>query len=54
MIVLGIPVLTADYDLWLHIDDIQQLNDAVRPLELSPNRTAAEARARGRYVLVRR
>jgi hypothetical protein len=55
LIVLGIPVLTADYDLWLHVDDIQKLNDAVAPLELFPNRTAAEARGRargrGRYVL---
>ena len=26
LILLGIPVLTADYDLWVHIDDIESLN----------------------------
>lgn len=51
LIVLGIPVLTRDYDLWIHIDDIDALNGALEPLELFPNRSAAEARARGRYVL---
>lgn len=48
---LGIPVLTVDYDFWLHIDDIEALNAALQPLELYPNRTPDEARARGRYVL---
>jgi hypothetical protein len=51
LIVLGVPVLTADYDLWLHVDDIQKLNELVEPIELFPNRPAAEARGRGRYVL---
>jgi hypothetical protein len=51
MIALGLPVLTADYDLWVHIDDIERLNDALRPLDLSPNRPPAEACLRGRYVL---
>jgi hypothetical protein len=51
LIVLGMPVLTADYDFWLHIDDIERLNQALEPLELFPNRTPSEARARGRYVL---
>ena len=26
MIALGLPVLTSDYDLWVHIDDIAKLN----------------------------
>lgn len=26
--VLGLPVLTADYDFWLHIDDIDRFNAA--------------------------
>lgn len=48
---LGVPVLTADYDLWIHPDDIEKLNGALHPLGLVPTHGAAEARARGRYVL---
>jgi len=51
LIALGMPVLTADYDFWIHIDDIEKLNTALEPLELFPNRPPAQARARGRYVL---
>jgi hypothetical protein len=51
LIALGIPVLTRDYDYWLHIDDIAAFNDAVSSLGLFPNRSAEEARAAGRYVL---
>lgn len=25
LVALGIPVLTADYDFWLHIDDIEDI-----------------------------
>lgn len=51
LIALGVPVLTSDYDLWLHVDDIEALNRALAPLDLVPNHTPSEARARGRYVL---
>jgi len=51
LIALGIPVLTADYDFWLHIDDIAAFNAAVEPLGLLPSRSPDEARGRGRYVL---
>jgi hypothetical protein len=51
LVALGIPVLTADYDFWVHIDDIAALNAAVEPMGLFPTRTPEEARARGRYVL---
>jgi hypothetical protein len=51
LIALGIPVLTADYDFWLHIDDIAPFNAAVEPSGLLPSRPPDEARARGRYVL---
>jgi hypothetical protein len=51
LIALGIPVLTADYDFWLHIDDIAAFNAAVEPQSLLPSRAPEEARARGRYVL---
>ena len=51
LIVLGLPLGTADYGFWLHIDDIDLFNRALEPFDLFPNRTAEEARARGRYVL---
>jgi hypothetical protein len=51
MIALGVPVLTSDIDLWVHINDIEKLNDALRSLDLFPTHDVAAARARGRYVL---
>ena len=51
LIALGLPVLTQDYDLWIHIDDIDRLNQAVAPLDLTPNRTEEAARRVGRYSL---
>jgi len=51
LVALGIPVLTADYDFWLHIDDIGVFNTAVEPQGLFPTHTPDEARGRGRYVL---
>jgi hypothetical protein len=51
LVALGAPVMTTDYDLWLHIDDIVLLNDAFREVDHFPNHSADEARRRGRYVL---
>ena len=51
LIALGAPLLTSDYDLWIHIDDIERLNAAVAPLDFAPNYLPQEARTRGRYVL---
>ena len=51
MIALGLPVLTADYDLWVHIDDVAQLDAAAAEIDLEPSCTPEEARRRGRYVL---
>jgi len=51
MIALGVPVMTADYDLWVHADDAASLNAAVADLGLVPNRRPEEARGFGRYVL---
>ena len=51
MIMLGVPVMTRDYDLWLHPDDAGALNAAVAPLDLRPSRDPEAARAVGRYVL---
>jgi hypothetical protein len=51
LIVLGLPVLTADYDIWIHIDDIETFNGLAAAFDLAATRTPAEARTKGRYVL---
>ncbi len=51
MVALGLPVLTADYDFWVHIDDIESLNQALAVLDLVPSCGPGEARQQGRYVL---
>jgi hypothetical protein len=51
LIVLGLPVLTKDYDFWLHPDDAATFNAAVATFDLHPNRSPEEARRAGRYVL---
>ena len=51
LVLLGLPVLTADYDFWLAIDDIAMFNAVGERFELLPTRTPDEARQRGRYVL---
>jgi hypothetical protein len=51
LIVLGIPVLTSDYDFWLHFEDVEKFNAALEPLDFQAAPTPAEARQRGRYVL---
>jgi hypothetical protein len=51
LIVLGIPVLTADYDFWIHRDDALRLNEALQPMGLVANRSPTAAREVGRYVL---
>ena len=51
LVVLGLPVLTADYDFWIAIDDIPLFNDAVASSGLLPTRQPDEARRRGRYVV---
>lgn len=51
MIALGIPVLTADYAFWLHVDDAESFNRALAPFDMIPSRTPEEARKAGRYVI---
>jgi hypothetical protein len=51
LVVLGFPVLTADYDFWIHIDDIERFNVATARFDLVPTRSPEEARAHGRYAL---
>lgn len=51
LIMLGLPVATHDYDLWIHVDDIERLNAAVERLDHVASCAPADARSRGRYVL---
>jgi hypothetical protein len=51
LIALGLPLLTADYDFWVHVDDAAIFNEAVARFDLVPNDAPEAARARGRYVL---
>jgi hypothetical protein len=51
LVLLGLPVLTADYDFWIHIDDIDRFNAAAARFGLNPTRPPDQARRAGRYVL---
>jgi hypothetical protein len=51
LVALGLPLLTSDYDFWVHPDDITAFNTAVEALGLVASHTPEEARKRGRYVL---
>jgi hypothetical protein len=51
LVLLGLPVLTADYDFWIASDDIPTFNAAITPFELRPSIEPDQARRRGRYVL---
>ncbi len=51
MVAIGLPVLTADYDFWIHIDDAEIFNTALEDLEMLPSCAPEEARNRGRYVI---
>ena len=51
LVLLGLPVLTADYEYWLAIDDIAAFNAACQPFGLMPTRSPEEARRAGRYAL---
>jgi hypothetical protein len=51
LVLLGLPVLTADYDFWIAIDQIEDFNAAALLCDLHPTVDAEEARRRGRYVV---
>lgn len=51
LVLLGLPVLTADYDFWLAIDDMARFNAVGAEFGLQPTRTPEEARRSGRYAL---
>jgi hypothetical protein len=42
MVMLGLPVMTADYDYWLHIDDIERFNAALEGHDHFANATPDE------------
>jgi hypothetical protein len=51
LILLGAPVMTVDYDVWIAIEDIEKLNEAFGRIDHVASRTPEEARRTGRYVL---
>jgi hypothetical protein len=51
LVLLGLPVLTADYDFWIAIDDIAPFNTMAAAFDLRATVSADDARRRGRYVL---
>ncbi len=51
LVILGLPVLTADYDFWVHVDDAAKINGALEPMGFIPSHSPDAARGRGRYVL---
>ena len=51
LVLLGLPVLTADYDFWIAIDQIAAFNAAVSQCDLHPTVDPDEARRRGRYAV---
>src|SRR3954471_20986893 len=51
LIALGLPLMTREYDFWIHADDAARFNEAAAPFDLFPNRSPDEARSVGRYVL---
>lgn len=51
LVVLGLPVLTVDYDFWIAIEDLERFNAALAQFDLQPSQTEEAARTRGRYAL---
>ncbi len=51
LVLIGLPVLTVDYDFWIAIDDIASFNAACDAFELRPTIEPDDARRRGRYAL---
>jgi hypothetical protein len=51
LVLLGLPVLTADYDFWIAIDQIADFNAAAAQCDLHPTVDVQEARRRGRYAV---
>ena len=47
LVILGLPVLTADYDFWLHFDDVERFNESLSAFHLIPTHVPFEARLSG-------
>ena len=45
------PLLTRDYDFWIHGDDVAAFNAAASGFDLFPSHSPDEAHGKGRYVL---
>ena len=43
--------MTADYDLWIHRDDVEALNAAFEAVSHFPSKEPEQARLSGRYVI---
>ena len=51
LVLLGLPVLTADYDFWIDSDQIARFNETAEPFGLRPTHSPEDARRAGRYAL---
>ncbi len=51
LIAIGLPLLTRDYDFWLHSNDTATFNSALEEFDLFPSQPPEEARTIGRYLL---
>jgi hypothetical protein len=51
LVLLGLPLLTADYDFWIAIDQMEAFNAALARCGLHPTIDSEAARRRGRYVV---
>ena len=51
LVLLVLPVLTADYDFWIAMEDIGRFNESVAPFGLVPTKSPEDARGTGRYAL---
>ena len=51
LVMLGLGVLTGDYDLWIDANDAERLNLGLASLQLHPTRSPEDARKVGRYSL---
>lgn len=51
LVLLGMPLLTADYDFWIAFDQVEAFNAAALTCDLHPTVSPEVARQRGRYFL---
>jgi hypothetical protein len=51
LIAIGLPVMTRDYDYWIHADDAALFNDTLHQFDMFPTKSPEQARIAGRYAL---